>query len=92
MVTASHGSTKSCGFDPRLGLRNNFLRICEVENRLQIVFDITKLLHVHCVQYSSQMSEELIIRINLGIITGGDLSTNTLLIFFYRYLVLRDKK
>ena len=32
MVRASHRSSESCGFDPRLGLRNHFLSI-ELEDR-----------------------------------------------------------
>ena len=36
MVRASHRSSESCGFDPRLGLRNRFLRM-ELDERSSII-------------------------------------------------------
>ena len=46
LVRVSHWSSEGCGFDPRLGLRNHFLRMKQLDERSSVIQDISKLPHL----------------------------------------------
>ena len=58
MVRASHQSSEGCGFEPRLGLRNRFLRF-ELDKRSFIIKDTSKLPHFQNIYPNSMFVQSI---------------------------------